>query len=134
MSIWGQLADEADPSQIAHQLVLECTQLSIPALREDPVGVIDSYTGIKLIYSREQAEAGCGKGEGYYRAEPRTYLTISACFRQCSEQNAAFLSLTVAGSSACRQLAQTPTRHDREGRGESIYGDCHCCMPTRRLC
>lgn len=82
MSIWGQLADEADPSQIAHQLVLECTQLSIPALREDPVGVIDSYTGIKLVYSPEQAEAGCGKGGGYYRAEPPTiYLHPSSSRR-----------------------------------------------------
>lgn len=82
MTIWDRLAADGDTERIAHQLIVECTQLSIPALREDPIGVLDRYAGIKVIYSQEQAEAGCGKGGGYYRTEPPTiYLHPSSSRR-----------------------------------------------------
>lgn len=82
MSIWDQLAREADTGRIAHQLVLECTQLSVPALREDPVGTLERYAGIKVIYSQRQAEAGCGKGGGYYRDDPPTIYLHPASSRR----------------------------------------------------
>ncbi|RRD24455.1 ImmA/IrrE family metallo-endopeptidase [Actinomyces bowdenii] len=82
MSTRDQFAREADAERIAHQLVVECTQVSIPALREDPIGVLDRYAGINVVYSSRQAEAGCGKGGGYYRADPPTiYLHPSSSRR-----------------------------------------------------
>lgn len=82
MTQWDRLASDGDTESIAHQLVIECTQLSIPALREDPIGVLDRYAGIKVVYSQQEAEAGCGKGGGYYRADPPTiYLHPSSARR-----------------------------------------------------
>ena len=78
MSTWDQLAGQADAERIAHQLVVECTQVSIPALREDPVGVLDRYAGINVVYSLRQG----GKGGGYYRPDPPTiYLHPSSSRR-----------------------------------------------------
>lgn len=82
MSIWDQLARKPDAERIAHQLIVECTHVSIPALRADPVGTLDRYAGINVVYSQRQAEAGCGKGGGYYRADPPTiYLHPSSSRR-----------------------------------------------------
>ena len=73
MSTWDDLAASHDTTAIARQLIEECTQLDIAALRDDPIGTIDRYPGIKLVYA-PHADAGCGSG--YYRPDPPTSIYI----------------------------------------------------------
>jgi len=73
VNAWDDLAHDLDTGRIAHQLVLDCTQLSIPALRDDPIGAINRYVGINLVYA-DQDGSGCGSG--YYR--PDAALTDAA--------------------------------------------------------
>lgn len=79
MNAWDDLAHDLDTGRIAHQLVLDCTQLSIPALREDPIGAINRYVGINLVYA-DQDGSGCGSG--YYRPDPPTIYLHHAPWRR----------------------------------------------------
>lgn len=80
MRTWDDLAASHDTTVIAHQLIEECTtQLSVAALREDPIGTIDRYTGIKLVYATH-ADAGCGSG--YYRPDPPTIYLHPSSYRR----------------------------------------------------
>lgn len=79
MSTWDDLAASHDTTAIAHQLIEECTQLDIAALRDDPIGTIDRYPGIKLVYA-PHADAGCGSG--YYRPDPPTIYLHSSLYRR----------------------------------------------------
>ena len=79
MSTWDDLAASRDTTAIAHQLVKECTQLDIAALRDDPIGTIDRYPGIELVYA-PHADAGCGSG--YYRPDPPTIYLHSSLYRR----------------------------------------------------
>lgn len=79
MSTWDALAASHDTTAIACQLIEECTQLDIAALRDDPIGTIDRYPGIKLVYA-PHADAGCGSG--YYRPDPPTIYLHSSLYRR----------------------------------------------------
>ena len=79
MSTWDDLAASHDTTAIARQLIEECTQLDIAALRDDPIDAIDRYTGIKLVYA-PHADAGCGSG--YYRPDPPTIYLHSSLYRR----------------------------------------------------
>lgn len=79
MSTWDDLAASHDTTAIAHQLIEECTQLDIAALRDDPIGTIDRYPGIKLVYA-PHADVGCGSG--YYRPDPPTIYLHSSSYRR----------------------------------------------------
>ena len=79
MSTWDDLAASHDTTAIARQLIEECTQLDIAALRDDPIGTIDRYPGIKLVYA-PHADAGCGSG--YYRPDPPTIYLHSSLYRR----------------------------------------------------
>ena len=79
MSTWDDLAASHDTTAIAHQLIEECTQLDIAALRDDPIGTIDRYPSIKLVYA-PHVDVGCGSG--YYRPDPPTVYLHSSSYRR----------------------------------------------------
>lgn len=79
MTTWDDLAASHDTTAITHQLINECTQLSVATLRDDPIGTIDRYPGIKLVYA-PHADAGCGSG--YYRPDPPTIYLHSSSYRR----------------------------------------------------